>query len=271
MECNKCLLSIDRSKDRYTICEGRCAKRYHAACVGLSEATVCALFTKNILWMCDDCLSEYCINRDADIPLLTTADAVQTNTVESDIVEMKLKIEQIFDTLATIAPYHQPHFCENLHSTSVSSPALSSTRLLHGTKISQDDDTSAGAITHDAKGSETFSLFLTNVDCRTTEEDVNHLCCVRKKYHSSQFAYPRRSLRKSGNVQSPLHTSSCAQSEETTGWKIPRNYAQKIYLHRDAWRLVCKTGSSTQQKGQAKEKHHQYFSTSGMTNTKRRK
>lgn len=177
MECNKCLLSIDRSKDRYTICEGRCAKRYHAACVGLSEATVCALFTKNILWMCDDCLSEYCINRDADIPLLTTADAVQTNTVESDIVEMKLKIEQIFDTLATIAPYHQPHFCENLHSTSVSSPALSSTRLLHGTKISQNEDTSAGAITHDAKGSETFSLFLTNVDCRTTEEDVNHLVC----------------------------------------------------------------------------------------------
>lgn len=178
MECNKCLLAIDRKHDRYTICEGKCAKRYHATCVGLTEPTVCALFAKNILWMCDDCLTEYCASRDADCPVPTETDSddiAQTNTVESDIDDLRLKIAEIADTLASIVPYHQ--FCENAHSSSIPSPKFSSTHLFNGTKVTRDDNTSSDMLSHDSISDNTFSLFLTNVDRRATEEDLNHLVC----------------------------------------------------------------------------------------------
>lgn len=174
------MLAIDRKNDRYTICEGRCAKRYHATCVGLLDATVCALFAKNILWMCDDCLAEYCANRDAEMSVSKADDDdvdVQAPTVESDILDLRSKIEDIFDTLATIVP-HQQQICEIPNSFSVPSPALSSTRLFNGSKVNLDDDTSAGVCTHAAvRKDDTFALFLTNIDCCATEEDVNRLVC----------------------------------------------------------------------------------------------
>lgn len=110
MECNHCSLAIDRKSDRYTICEGKCAKRYHAVCVGLSETTVNALFTKNVLWMCDDCLMEFCSTRDAnsveyaDIEIDVNSPHPSTiETIEIDIAELKAKVAEITDTLVTIA------------------------------------------------------------------------------------------------------------------------------------------------------------------------
>lgn len=178
MECNKCLHTIDRKTDRYTICEGRCAKRYHAACVGLAESTVCALFTKNILWMCDACLADYCLTRDAESPLEATIDdnsMSRENSIESEIACLKSKIEEITETLAAIVPY-QRHFVDKQHSTPIS--PSSSYHLMNGTKISSLNDANAGATTYDRTVcSNTFSLFVTNVVCSATEEDVRQLVC----------------------------------------------------------------------------------------------
>ena len=182
MECKKCSLVIDRKSDRYTICEGRCAKRFHASCVDLAEPTVCALFAKNILWMCDDCLANYCATRDADISISAEIDDdsnSQTNAIESDIADLKAKVEEIFDTLATLVPHHQKPFNEKLHSTAVPyvpSPPNASSILLDGTKVSYTRDTSE-LTNHSGQLSDVFSLFLTNVDRHATEEDIQQLVC----------------------------------------------------------------------------------------------
>lgn len=101
MQCNKCLHTIDRKKERYT--EGKCAKRYHAQCVGLSEVTVCALFSKNIVWMCDDCLLDFCNSRDdnADNQNVDTC-CTHQSTCEAEIEGLNIKVNEIMDVLGTI-------------------------------------------------------------------------------------------------------------------------------------------------------------------------
>lgn len=180
MECNKCTLAIDRKNDRYTICEEKCAKRFHASCVGLAEPTMCALFTKNILWMCDTCLDHYCATRDADNSISAEIDDDATrpnNQIESDIADLKAKVEEIFDTLATLGPHHQMQLSEKLHSTAVSSSPKASTYLLDGTKTSRTARETSEIANHTCKRNDTFSLFLTHIDCRATNEDVIQLVC----------------------------------------------------------------------------------------------
>lgn len=135
MQCNKCSLAIDRKNDRYTVCEGKCAKRYHAACVGLSEATMCALFSKNILWMCDGCLLDFCSSRDVIADDTDTNDCCthQTNC-ETEIDELKAKVNDIMDLFTTmISQRSQPETYNQQHSTPFSPPSYGN-HLFDGTK-----------------------------------------------------------------------------------------------------------------------------------------
>lgn len=182
MECNKCSLAIDRKTERYTICEGKCAKRYHAACVGLSEATVCALFSKNILWMCDECLVDFCSMRDANSVECTDTEIDDTSphpsTITSDVAELKLKVAQITETLATIVAQRttqsQQLPFEMRHSTPVV-PPVRGTSLLDGTNTYHKDNTEGLSVSPANSDNNEFALFLTNIDCHTTEDHISRL------------------------------------------------------------------------------------------------
>lgn len=184
MECNKCTLAIPE-KERYTICEGKCAKRYHAACVGLSEATMRALFAKNILWMCDECLLDFCSMRDANSEECADTEIDDTSshpsTIESDVAQLKSQVAEITETLAAIAaqsttkPQQLPY--EMRHSTPVLSPVQDAS-LFDGTKTYHNDNSEGISVSqvHSDKNV-SFALFLTNIDCHATEDHISRLVC----------------------------------------------------------------------------------------------
>lgn len=134
MQCNKCLHTIDRKKERYT--EGKCAKRYHAQCVGLSEVTVCALFSKNIVWMCDDCLLDFCNSRDdnADNQNVDTC-CTHQSTCEAEIEGLNIKVNEIMDVLGTIvSESSRKQFDRQQQQSTPVSPSVHSSHLQHGTR-----------------------------------------------------------------------------------------------------------------------------------------
>lgn len=186
MQCNKCLFAIDRKNERYTICEGRCAKRYHAACVGLSEATISALFSKNILWMCDECLLDFCNTRDASAEDVKPNDCcTHQSKCEAEIEELKTKVNDVIDVLTTmVSQRSQPGAHNHHHPPAASTPVLSSLKsdhLFDGTKETnaRDSMSSSDKGTFEARNDfrDTFSLFITNVDRSTTDDDISKLVC----------------------------------------------------------------------------------------------
>lgn len=167
--CKKCSLPIGID-ELFTVCEGKCAKSFHASCVGVSEADVCAL-SKNIIWICDTCMVLFYRARER-----TNADAA-TNTapsrsLEDEIDELKCTVSEIVNALEnvlqkpnTAAPY--------LHSTPTSSP-----KLLDGTC----EDFPSGSTRNESlqfapRTSErpppTFALYLTNIDRHVSENDIS--------------------------------------------------------------------------------------------------
>lgn len=183
MQCNECLNTIDRKCDRYTVCEGRCAKRYHAACVGITEATMDALFSKNVLWMCDKCLLDFCTTRDANESKTNDVCCSHPTTCEAEIDDLKTKVAGIIETLATMASERKSNGIDTTgkqHSTPDLSP-IDRTHLLDGTKEIHTDafvsGNSSTVPTDLTDCNDTFSLFITNIECHTTERDIERLVC----------------------------------------------------------------------------------------------
>lgn len=184
MQCNKCSCTIDRNNERYTICEGACAKRYHATCVGLSEATVSAFFSKNVLWMCDQCLLDFCTVRDANSSNeIIREEDIETcckhqTTCETEIEELKEKVDNIIYTLAAMATQNtqlQPTPDNGHHSTPVST-SVHFSNLLNGTK-NGNESMSDNSDLAQSDFDDTFSLFVTNIDRAAKETDVERLVC----------------------------------------------------------------------------------------------
>lgn len=180
MQCNNCSHTIDRKSDRFTMCEGKCAKRYHAACVGLSESSICALSTNNVIWMCDDCLLDFRTTRDALYNISTNSQPTITESIQSDVLELKAKVEEILlalGTTATVTPERErtEKRSKMVHST----PVIASSRgaLMDGTKINRTDDTNesgvASMIRTDSK--DMFSLFMSNIEPYTAVNDIDNL------------------------------------------------------------------------------------------------
>src|SRR5450759_5482442 len=97
--CQKCSTNINTDVDLYTICEGRCARWFHAKCVGVSEAGLC-LFSKNIVWICDDCMVEFCKFRET--PVTTCVES--KCSLEAEVNELKQTVAGIVDSLSKIGP-----------------------------------------------------------------------------------------------------------------------------------------------------------------------
>ena len=104
--------------DLFTVCEGRCAAKFHASCVGVCEDSVCAL-TNNIIWMCDDCISEYRQARDR-MPI-SKPETTGQSSIAAELTEIKSQIAAINSAMANMTPitaFNSTH----RHSTPDTSP-----------------------------------------------------------------------------------------------------------------------------------------------------
>lgn len=166
--CEKCSLSIKVECELYTVCEGNCAKWFHADCVGLTENDLCAL-SSNIVWICDACMVLFCRMREK-----TNIDAA-TNTecsrpVEEEINDLKCAVAKIADMLSNVIQKPTTTAAPPHHSTLVSSSELLS---------KTNDEISCEPVQHEpnnslhALGSETFAVYLSNIDKCVTENDIS--------------------------------------------------------------------------------------------------
>lgn len=158
--CEKCSLAINMDTDLYTVCEGKCAKSFHADCVGVTEDQLCA-FSNNIVWICDSCMVLFCRYRER-----TNADAAtcteMSRPLEDEINDLKSTVAEIVQTLAEVVRRQDP-IVPYQHSTPVSSPKLhEGNNMTTGCTSKQTDI-----------DSDEFSLYLTNIDRNATEEDIS--------------------------------------------------------------------------------------------------
>lgn len=176
--CAKCSLSIDHKADRFIFCEGYCSNFYHCHCVNLSEREVTVLST-NYIWLCDECLDLFQRMRDErdkgeNMGPATSHAAVNCpvdeRSMKAEINELKDAVADIMKTLARLGPTETTVDRPLLHSTPVS------------TSLSLQDGTStSGVILNNGESSkqgtidDRFSLFLTNIDASTTEDDIHRL------------------------------------------------------------------------------------------------
>lgn len=179
MQCKKCLLEIDGGICLFTVCGWRCRQPFHGACANLPETAADTLRCRNVLWVCDDCMTEFRSTRDKlyeECPHV----AEEPATTAQEISELKAKVAEISETLSLIAPHRIPSTAyDELHSTPVSHFAL-----LDGTRIPEQGsrltETTADGIsisTAQVESRTEFVLFLSNIDFRTTEDDIRMLVC----------------------------------------------------------------------------------------------
>lgn len=165
MSCKKCLQHI-YGNDLCAECDGDCARRFHAKCVGLGEDTIKVL-SQNVLWICDECLVQY---RKNSMEKQHGVTPVRDSTViEDDLADLKCKVDGILDTLSSITT-------KQSSTTLWHSTPVSSSKLLNGTNA---DNINASVLEKEkytnAERSDTFSLLLTNIDCRVSEQEIYDL------------------------------------------------------------------------------------------------
>lgn len=159
-QCKKCATDIDHMNDLYTVCEGRCARRFHASCVGVSEDALC-VFSKNIIWMCDECMFEFCKARDS-VPLPPRTDSLSSITSELD--ELRAQVAKINDAIVNINNRIISSDPPQRYSTPLSTPK---------TKSPNNTISTAGMSSQSCDDS--FSLVLTNIECSVTEVEIVQL------------------------------------------------------------------------------------------------
>lgn len=170
MNCKKCSNTIDNG-EIYTVCEGKCASRFHATCVGVDEDQWNAL-ANNVIWLCDCCMDDFCKYRDRQEPrIYDTTNAARS--VDEEILDLKAKVTTIQEILATITVPAIPSSERRklCHSTPVTSPVL---RGGTNANVCESNDQLSQI---NSFGSNTFDLFLTNIDPFVTEHEISSLAC----------------------------------------------------------------------------------------------
>lgn len=166
MSCRKCLQHI-HGNDLCAECDGSCARRFHAKCVGLGEDTL-KILSQNVIWVCDDCLVQF---RKFAVREEHGDKASQNATIiEEELADLKSKVNGILNTLSSLTS--KQNTATLYHSTPVTS-----FELFNGT-----NNESSSSSSPQNKGkyayeeiSDTFSLLLTNVDNRVSEQEICNL------------------------------------------------------------------------------------------------
>lgn len=165
--CGKCSLTIDAAVDSFSVCGGKCFKMFHLECAGLSLSDLSVL-SYNIIWVCDACMRDLCryrVRKFAD----STTNTLSSRTVEDEIHELKNTVAAIADTLANVTQKTRP--------VPNSSTPISSLKVLNGTNetfdFACDDRSTMGSSSTDE--CREFSLYLTHIDRRATENDIKQM------------------------------------------------------------------------------------------------
>lgn len=188
MVCPKCSLPVNCKTDLFIVCEGNCCRPFHAACVGLSEDIVSvSCLKKNIIWLCDECLAIFyqqwrCKEQSPTAELSNVADGgstLETPDVVADLADIKGKIANIMETLSVISEVQKHSFqCTPRHSTPINS-LVNSPTLNEGSRDDKSHDSTnvhySSSSVSGRNSEETFSLFLTNIDSRVTEEEISDM------------------------------------------------------------------------------------------------
>lgn len=166
--CQKCTQKVNTNDDRYIICKGACAGRFHCSCMGIRGMhwKVINELTRNLLWMCDCCMEDFTRSTNSSSPESTAA--VQANAIEADVSELKIAVAGIIDTIASMTKT-EPSISPVNNIESVPSSPPDRNILLNGTAYV--DTTADGGSEHIEDG-DYFSLLLTNIDSIATERDV---------------------------------------------------------------------------------------------------
>lgn len=177
-KCEKCSLSIKVDSELYTVCEGHCAKYFHATCVGLTKDDLCAL-SSNIIWICDACMVRFCRIRDRMCADAST-NTESSQSVEDQINDLKCTVKEISNMLANVMPQIMPKpdvAAPIRHSTPVSSPKpLDKTNdSVADGRLQPEPEPSQCSLHTLMPECETFSLYLSNIDNSATENDVSVL------------------------------------------------------------------------------------------------
>lgn len=171
-QCKKCSADIDMMNCLYTVCEGRCAQKFHATCVGVTENDLCAL-SRNIVWICDDCMIVFCKARDS-IAESFKDNGPDKNAITADLEELKSQIDGINNSFAKLS----------IAIASSSSSKSTQQQQLHSTPIDSPKPSSSVCMSEFLRSpipiwDGTFSLLLTNIDRRVTESEIVSLVSQR--------------------------------------------------------------------------------------------
>lgn len=176
MHCESCSNSITVKQELFVVC-GKCCNAFHAGCVGLKENALRVL-SKNIIWLCDDCLQMFCNDcfRDLmDAPQQTVE--VQTEDREAkimkDVDELKAQVAEIVKILS-LADGLQKSTPPKQSSTPISSPECDG-----ATNSANNSTSNVNRLCRDHGRDHSFSLLLSNVDRRVTEQDIDRLVFER--------------------------------------------------------------------------------------------
>lgn len=177
MHCTKCTHTVNAETDCFTVCKGSCYRAYHAHCVGLTEATI-SVFTKNVIWLCDDCLASFRAGRSSESNECTTVSVGSAPEMEI-MKEINVLKDQIATVVTMLSGCHQSStLVESSLQNKISTP-ISSPDSLNRTDESNAAEGNSVAGTNCSssvsKSQQSFSLLLSNLDNRVTEQDIDLL------------------------------------------------------------------------------------------------
>ena len=170
-KCEKCCLIIDDEED-YVICHGFCEAvyKFHTQCTGLNENELEACKNTNVFWVCDKC--RFLLNSVRFRRTINAFDDVhkmQQTECNKTVDDLKESITHLNDSIKSLLEMKKLETAsESKTDVPVNSGTpLSSTRIEKPAEISTD------------QRSETFKLFLSNIDRRVTEADIYELVSLR--------------------------------------------------------------------------------------------
>lgn len=184
VHCRNCANRIVTAVGLYAVCAGPCAQSFHITCIGLSREHLRSL-TKGVIWMCRECSSCFQKWKESSAVEPETSD---TKSLRAEITDLKTQVAGILNTLSSITSIDN----STLHTTPIQhSTPVTSTKLLNGTRENYERAKDSGQAEQNkqqlvdpvdpvggtSEDNRCFSLLLSNIDSRVSENDVRSLVC----------------------------------------------------------------------------------------------
>lgn len=188
--------TVDCKTDLFVVCEGKCYRTFHAACVGLTETSVYCL-SGNILWLCNDCVTEFRDRQRKQQPASSHQEETVLRSISGGLDVITSKIAELTQMISAVdIKETRPQLMSTNASQTISANAsqlsqnlmesapsqstpIRCQKLQKGSRIDTSLNAKQSALTHSSKmnrmcqSEDTFSLFLTNIDGRVAEDEIS--------------------------------------------------------------------------------------------------